>query len=429
MDSDFLLREIQRSGINDAEIQISLLDETSDIFKVSPIKSNFIEKKNARIINVDCIYKKRKGSLYLLTDENINFQDIIKKVYNIARFFGSKDIQTNFYFSKLKLKQKCKIKNRNNFSETISLINNYLPKEGKVRASLERENQEFYCANDSGARVEYSNSTSYFENQFIYSDMNKKATGFDVIESKKFTSYDIENSFKKSKLMAKSMLNASKAPTTYGKLILDPLASINFLSSLIDTLNGEYVVNNTSFMSKYLNKEVASKLVNIREVKSINGSFYNRKFDDEMVPTTNKFFIKKGVLKNFINNIYSAEKLKQKPLGNSFNVTFGSLRPTNLVFNKGKTSIEDMIKEVDKGIYLVDTGDSPNISTGDISYSISIGYYIENGEIKYPVKESLIGSNILSMLKNISIISLETKFLYGIKAPALLIDNVKISGR
>ncbi len=432
MDSDSLFEEIKRSRINDADIQIYLLEQDVKTIKVENSHFTGEERKQLSSLVIDCIYKGKEATFRLNKRNNQDIQEAIKKTYNLAKMFGSSDNQKHFYISNKKLVQKVVTREENFDVNSVMKSVNRIKKEKlvySINSFLSHQTMAFSAANDSGSRADFQSQAAGMESEVISRDGSEQGSGMEFSEARHINGLDIMNNLDSAVRMAKSMLNARPAPTVYGKLLLDPKASIDFVSSLFDAINGEEILKKRSFLSKFRGKQVASKIFNIYDSRFLSGSMYNRNFDDEMVATTDKYLVKKGVFVNYLNDIYSAEKLNEKPKGNDFSLTSGGIRPVNAIIKKGKDSLLDLVGKVDKGIYLVNTEDAPNILTGDVSSMVSIGYYIENGEIKYPVKETLIGGNMLDMLQNITKIGSDVRALGGIHAPAILIDNIKISGK
>ena len=89
--------------------------------------------------------------------------------------------------------------------------------------------------------------------------------------------------------------------------------------------------------------------------------------------------------------------------------------------------MDDLISEIDKGIYCKNTGDRPNMTTGDLSAMVMEGFYIEHGEIKHPVKNTLIGINMRDLLQRIHRVGADTRATFSIVSPSLVIESAKIT--
>jgi len=127
-----------------------------------------------------------------------------------------------------------------------------------------------------------------------------------------------------------------------------------------------------------------------------------------------------GKLNEIFLDSYSAKMLNKKTNGRSSGAT-------NFFVKNGKSETRDLIKYTRKGVYVTDLfGSGFNSVTGDFSKGGS-GFLIENGEIKYPINEITIASNILYMFKNL-ILGNDLELKYKINSPTIKILNVSIGG-
>jgi PmbA protein len=88
----------------------------------------------------------------------------------------------------------------------------------------------------------------------------------------------------------------------------------------------------------------------------------------------------------------------------------------------------EIIKDIKEGLYINSGGLSPNSVTGEISATVDFGFKIENGELAYPVQSTVIGVNMLDLLKNIDAISSDYREEPGIVMPTVRAQNVRVAG-
>ena len=144
-------------------------------------------------------------------------------------------------------------------------------------------------------------------------------------------------------------------------------------------------------------------------------------FDGEGVPPRKTTVIDKGVLKNYLMDTYEARKLEMKSTGNASG-------PNNLYLAAGKSSPDDIIKSVDKGLLLTGTiGQGLVPTTGDISRG-AFGMWIENGEVTYPVAEITISGNLGQILKEIEMVGNDLEFKRSINGPTIKIKEMTVGG-
>ena len=167
---------------------------------------------------------------------------------------------------------------------------------------------------------------------------------------------------------------------------------------------------------------------------------FARAFDDEGIPCRYFPLVHHGVLKNFYNDLYFAQKLNTVPTGHGFRrgmlgVEPISTKPTpalsHLTIEPGNLSFDEMVNSVDKGIIIAQAlgGHSGNIPNGDFSIGVSPALYIEKGEIIGHVKDVMAAGNIYSTLNNIVAVENALHPSPGGNFPALLFDNVHLTAK
>ena len=147
------------------------------------------------------------------------------------------------------------------------------------------------------------------------------------------------------------------------------------------------------------------------------------------MPKKNIKFIENGYLRSWILDLYSARKLNMSSTSNgSFSTTSpSSPTVTNIKLSEGNKSPEQLIKDIKTGFLVTSLiGSTINSITGDYSRGAS-GYWIENGELSYPVNECTIAGNLKEMFKNI-ITSNNSKKTNSFLVPSILVENLTIGG-
>jgi PmbA protein len=136
--------------------------------------------------------------------------------------------------------------------------------------------------------------------------------------------------------------------------------------------------------------------------------------------------LEKGVLKTYLHNSYTSGKSGEENTGHA---TFGGgISATNLIPQLGKRTAKQIISEIKEGIYIDNTSIRPDTASGDFSQPIDFGFKIENGQIAYPLKETIIGGNFLELLKNIEEISSDYRAEPGSIMPTIKVKEIIVSG-
>ena len=140
--------------------------------------------------------------------------------------------------------------------------------------------------------------------------------------------------------------------------------------------------------------------------------------------------IENGVLRNYLHSAYTARKLGSQPTGNGSRAASGvvTIGPTNFYLKAGSYRPEEIVGSIQSGLYVVELiGFGVNTVTGDYSRG-TVGLWIENGKLTYPVQEITIAGNLREMLKSIEMIGNDVTFISSIAAPTLKVSNMVISG-
>lgn len=195
-------------------------------------------------------------------------------------------------------------------------------------------------------------------------------------------------------------------------IIFHPLSMANLLASMSYGFSAFEVDAGTSFLLDKLGRKVASEIVTIEDDGRVKNGFDSQKFDEEGRPTKRTKLIVNGVLKSYLHNTSTAKKFKAKPTGNA-----GLIypRPWNIVLSRGDSTLNEMIEEVRKGLYITNCWYTrfANYRTGDFSTIPRDGMFeIKNGEIVGAVKGLRVSDNMLRLLQNIIAISKKRRQVY-----------------
>jgi PmbA protein len=220
---------------------------------------------------------------------------------------------------------------------------------------------------------------------------------------------------------ATRMQGAKKIPTQTVPVIVDRYTANAVFGFLMQCINGRNVYMQQSVFTGKLNEQIANKNITMFDDPLIPGSPAARPFDSEGIPCRKNMLIENGVLKNYILNTYSANKLGLKVNG----LASGT---SNLFLQEGTHSEADLIKSVDKGLLLLRTlGQGTDPTTGGYSRG-AYGIWIEKGELTHPVSEVTISSNLRDMMMGINMIANNADKRKSWQIPTFKIDSMTISG-
>ncbi len=241
------------------------------------------------------------------------------------------------------------------------------------------------------------------------------------------------------------MFGKQTLPSFQGTVIFAPPAvSYQLKDVLIDALKGEHVISGRSNWNKKIAQKVASESLTIIDNAILENGFSSRSFDDEGSLSQKTHLIRKGKLESFLHSATSANSLNTKNTANAsrfgggFNMTrmiIGNgyrtkpdIYPSNLMIQKGNKTKEELIAEVDKGVLVEEMAGFPQEGSGQISAQLSRAFYIEKGEIKYPIKSGMISGIAFDWFKQISGIGNDIKRFQNSVVPSLRVEDVKVIG-
>jgi len=136
--------------------------------------------------------------------------------------------------------------------------------------------------------------------------------------------------------------------------------------------------------------------------------------------------VEEGVLVNHLHGSYTAHKAGEENTGHGNR--WGGVAPTNVLPELGTSTGSEIISDTKEGIYVNMGSVSPHPVHGEISATIDFGYKIENGELAYPLRNTMLGINVFDLLNNLDAISSDYREEPGIIMPTIRVQNVKVAG-
>ncbi|WP_415078046.1 metalloprotease PmbA [Polynucleobacter necessarius] len=224
---------------------------------------------------------------------------------------------------------------------------------------------------------------------------------------------------------ALSRLKARSLTTRRCPVIFEAPLAAGLLGSLVQAVSGGALYRRSSFLLDSLGKQVLPKHLSVFEnphLKSMTGS---APFDGEGVKTSARTVVDKGVLQGYFLSTYSARKLGMQTTGNAG----GSHHLTLQSKKTPKRGLPGLLKEMGTGLLVTELmGQGVNYITGDYSRG-AFGYWVENGEIQYPVEEITIAGNLRDMLMDIQLIGSDTLIRGTKETGSILIGSMTVGGK
>ncbi len=235
---------------------------------------------------------------------------------------------------------------------------------------------------------------------------------------------------------AVQLLGARPVPSQEAIVVFSPFTAAEFILFLSLALTAEAMQKGCSFLLGKLGMEVGSKKVTLIDHGRMIRGMRSAPFDGEGIPRQKTKVVDAGTLRNVLHNTYSARKDGAKSTGNAARGSHRDppgLTSTNFYLEADQQSPDEIISEVDQGLYVQSTMTTGGINPISGDYSVAArGIWIEDGELTCPVNEVTIAASMERMLMQISAVGNDLRFIpfmgaHG--APTIRIDGMTIGGK
>ena len=219
-----------------------------------------------------------------------------------------------------------------------------------------------------------------------------------------------------------SRLNPQKLSTREVPVIFLNDVATSLISHFAAAISGGSLYRKSSFLLDHLGKQVLPDWFNISERPHLLRRLASTPFDSEGVRTQDREIVEGGILQTYLVTSYSGKKLGMQSTGHAGGIHNWLVKPN---LTGGLTAL---LRQMGTGLLVTDVmGQGANIVTGDYSRGAS-GFWVENGEIQYPVAEITIAGQLQDMLKNMVTVADDIEHRSNIQTGSILLDKMKISG-
>ncbi len=233
---------------------------------------------------------------------------------------------------------------------------------------------------------------------------------------------DPETTGRKAAKRAVRRLGAQSAPSGRVPVLFDTEVALGLIRHLVGAVSGGNLYRRASFLLDAKGEQIFPDWVDIVENPHLPGGQRSSSFDAEGVATRKASLIEQGVLQRYVLGSYSARKLGLETTANA-----GGVR--NLIFSPGRLDFESLLGEMDRGLVVTEVmGQGVNLVTGDYSRGAS-GFWVENGQIAYPVEEITIAGNLRDMFVGLVAAGSDLETRRNIQVPSLLLAAMTVAGQ
>jgi PmbA protein len=225
-------------------------------------------------------------------------------------------------------------------------------------------------------------------------------------------------------------LGARRVPTQEAPVVFDPDAGRSILGLLGSCLMGSAIWRRSSYLVDRLETRVASDLVTVVDDPLIPRAPGSRPHDGEGLPSRRNMVVERGVLRTYLCDTYSARKLGGESTASASRGSSGGVGPStsNFVLQPGAMGRDALLQGTPRGLYVTEMmGFGFNAVTGDFSRGAS-GFWIEGGELTYPVSEVTISLNLNDILSRIDAVADDLDLRTATAAPTFRVSAMTIAG-
>lgn len=293
-------------------------------------------------------------------------------------------------------------------------------------AAVSAQQSHFFSAHTNGFRGGYASSRHSLSVSPIAGkgdDMQRDAWYSSMRNAKDLASPQAVGRYAAERAL--SRLRARKIPTVECPVLFESPLAAGLLGALVQAVSGGALYRKSSFLLHSLGKPVLPKHMDVFEDPFVLGGKGSSPFDDEGVTVRARQVVEAGRLQGYFLSSYTARKLGMQTTGNaggSHNLTMTSR------LTRSSDTLDAMIQKLGTGLLVTELmGQGVNYVTGDYSRGAS-GFWVEKGQIAYPVHEITIAGNMKNMLKGIEAVGADT-YNYGAKTVgSMLVNRMKVAG-
>ena len=289
-------------------------------------------------------------------------------------------------------------------------------------ATVSAQESQFISANSNGFMAGYPSSRHYVSVAVIAAqgdEMERDDWYSSARSHRDLASPEAIGDYAGRRALAR--LRSRKLTTRQAPVLFEAPMANGLLGHFVGAASGGNLYRKASFLVDSLGKPLFSPIVQLREEPHLRRGLASGYFDDDGVATHPRDVVKDGVLQGYFLGVYSARKLGMKTTGNA-----GGNH--NLILAPGTESLVGLLKRMGTGLLVTEVmGQGVNTVTGDYSRGAA-GYWVEGGEIAYPVSEITIAGNLRDMYRNIVAVGSDMLVRGSRQCGSILVDGMTIAG-
>lgn len=426
-----LLNRAKKQGATETEASISY--DIGFSVTVRNKKVETIEHNRNKSLGINVYFGRKKGSASTSDFSSEAIQSTIEAACHIARFTTEdpfSGLAESHFLEKtpadLDLFHSWSIDPQNAISLGKECEANALARDNRLTVSegvtLSTQEAIYVYANSNGFLGGYPSSLHSISCNLIAKDkMGMQRDGSYTLSRDPRQLQSIEELAKEAVDNTAKRLGAKRIATCRVPVIFHSEIAGRLIRTFLEAISGGNLYRKASFLVNHKGKPVFAKKISIYEKPHLLSALGSAPFDDEGVRTHDRVLVKEGILCGYLLNSYSARKLGLQTTGNA-----GGFH--NILLETSQFKLNDLIKQMGKGLLITELmGQGINLVTGDYSRGAA-GFWIENGEIQYPVEEITIAGNLKDMYQNIVAIGNDINIKSSIQTGSIFLENMMVAG-
>lgn len=416
-----LVSAAEKEGANEAEFYA--LNRSQ---KIVNLENSLLKSASSSIVQgvgIRVLVDKSLGFASVNSFDSSKLSEALRDAISIAKTTPSEDHYSLSASSKIKSIKALFDEETANISmtEVIDYGKDLLKQIAEIDSRLSIESGLFSsrvdeCAIATSTGIETSEQKSALDWDVIGWAVDGSDIGSFEFESESRVSVrdiDIESGVKMFAQKALQNLGAEKGDAFKGTAIFSPDAAQSLLDMLIASTMATVIQAGSSFLQDKLGASIATPDFTVSDNGLTPGSPNSSSFDREGVPRGPLSLVDSGVFKGVLYNTFTANKDGLTSTGHASGGfrSAPNIGPTNIEIQGGTKSYDDILSEVDRGVYIQRVSMAPDITSGDFSGVIKGGQLIEKGEAQKTLKEMTVTGNLFEGLQNITSISKEQKLI------------------
>lgn len=421
------------------EYEIYLETSKKESIEVSDEKLESLSKSTDAGLGIRVLWDNRIGFAYTTHLKEEAIRDCVEKAMEICQltpqddgfsFYCQKPREEPLPYELLDLPIQDKIDLVVSLEKKAKLLDSRI--KGVRKVGIKEKEVEVYCYNSCG--LEYHYKTTFYTSSIsaLAEDKGDASISYDFRGARRFKDLDLDGMVQEVVFKAVSLLNPKPYETKVMPVVLFRSASAMLLEAFSSMFSGESLLKNKTLLKDRVGEKISSERLSIIDDGSMKDGFLSFPFDAEGIRTRRKVLVDRGIFKGFFHSLYTANKLKTEPTGNSIRESFKSLPScgiTNFYIESGDADIDELVSSFDEVFLILDLMGLHTVDpvSGDFSLGAS-GIIYKRGKKEKSVRGVTLSGNVLQLWEGVVGVGSDLIFYANVGSPSLLIEKLTVSG-